>query len=290
VTAPDAGSSPAARDLEGFNFLITGSNTGIGRAAALAAAARGAHVILAARSEERTRPVLAAITAAEGPAAGRFVPLDLGDLASVRTAAADIRGSCDRLDVLLNNAGVAGGRGQTRDGFELAFGVNHLGHYLLTRLLLDRLARARHGRIVNVASQGHRGIQAIDFQALRQPTRTRTGLHEYGVSKLCNILFTRALASRFEGYSITSYAVHPGVVASDIWRRLPAPARVIGKLFMISSEEGAARVLHCATAGGLDSGRYYDNYQPRRPSRLADDEALRERLWSQSAEWVGLPA
>ena len=186
-------------------------------------------MLLACRSEERGRPVLEEIARRHGPDRVALVPLDLADLTSVRAAAADIAGRAPRLDLLLNNAGLAGSRGLTRDGFELAFGVNHLGHFLLTCLLLPQLRAAAPARVVNVSSRAHYAARGIDFSVLRQRSRSFTGMPEYGVSKLCNVLFTKSLTRRLAPDRITSFAVHPGVVASDIWRRLPNPARAIAK-------------------------------------------------------------
>ena len=135
--------------------------------------------------------------------------LDLSDLASVRAAAEQLIARGGRIDGLINNAGVAGARGQTRNGFELAFGVNHLGHFLFTRLLEARLRESAPARVVNVSSEAHRRINGIDFAALREPTKTRTGLYEYGVSKLCNILFTREIARRWAGSGITGVRAPP---------------------------------------------------------------------------------
>jgi retinol dehydrogenase-12 len=275
-------------ELTGRTALITGANTGLGRIAAERLADRGARVLLACRSESRARPVLDAITARHGASRAALIPLDLADLASVRAAAGRINEATDRLDLLLNNAGVAGSRGLTRDGFELAFGVNHLGHFLLTLLLMPLLRAAGQARIVNVSSRAHYRPSGIDFAALRQRSRSLTGLPEYGVSKLCNVLFTRTLTARTAGQGLTAVALHPGVVATEIWRRIPNPARYLAhKLFMISAAEGAERLLRAALRPDVVPGAYYDQFEERRPSRLADDPALADRLWRESAAWTG---
>jgi NAD(P)-dependent dehydrogenase (short-subunit alcohol dehydrogenase family) len=273
------------KDLEGKTFLVTGANTGIGRVTALELARRGGRVWLACRSEDKTRPVLDEIRAETGREA-RFVALDLSDLASVRRAARTLLDSGEPLDVLVNNAGMAGKRGATKDGFETTFGVNHLGHFLLTSLLLARLRQRPDARVVNVSSKAHHDAKAIDFGALRRPTETTTGLREYAVSKLCNVLFTRELARREQ--AVRAYSLHPGVVASDVWRNVPAPARVIMKLFMISNEEGAKTTLHCATSPDVlaQSGRYFDRCREARTGGLASDDALAEKLWKTSEEWT----
>jgi NAD(P)-dependent dehydrogenase (short-subunit alcohol dehydrogenase family) len=275
------------RDLDGKEVVITGANTGIGRATAENLAARGAHVTLACRSEERTRPVLDAIAAAGGRAT--FVPLDLASLADVRACGERLAAIDKPLDILINNAGLAAARSLTKDGFEIAFGTNHLGHFLLTMLLMPRLRAAKGARIVNVASRAHYSPKGIDWDAVRAPTRTRTALHEYGVSKLANVLFTKELARRLGDAGPHAYSLHPGVVASDVWREVPWPVGSLIKLFMISNEDGAKTTLYCATSPetASHSGRYYDKSREKRAAALADDEALARTLWEKSAAWTG---
>jgi NAD(P)-dependent dehydrogenase (short-subunit alcohol dehydrogenase family) len=234
------------KDLDGRSFLVTGANTGIGRVTAIELARRGGTVTLAGRSEERTRPVLDEIAAAGGKAS--FLPLDLGDLASTARAAKAFLDSGARLDVLVNNAGIAGPRGLTKDGFEVTFGTNHVGPFLFTTLLLPRIREGAAPRIVNVASHAHYRVEAMDWDALRQPTRSISAFPEYGVSKLCNVLFTKELARGRAGAGVHSYSLHPGAVASDIWRRIPWPFSGLLKLFLISNEQGALTSLHCATS------------------------------------------
>jgi NAD(P)-dependent dehydrogenase (short-subunit alcohol dehydrogenase family) len=274
---------------DGANVLVTGANTGIGRATALALAKQGARVILACRSEERTRPVLDEIAKSGGRA--EFLSLDLADLASVRACAATALARSEPLAILVNNAGLAGAHGLTKDGFELAFGTNHLGHYLLTRLLLPALEKSPEARVVNVSSEAHYRPTRIDWEAVRRPPATLTAFDAYAVSKLANVLFTRELARRVPP-SIHVYALHPGRVASDVWREVPWGVRHLMKLFMISNEEGARSVLHCATGDDVreQTGTYYDGRVERRPSRIARDDALAKELWDRSAAWTGLPS
>lgn len=275
------------KDLANRFVVITGANTGIGRATAESLGRRGCTVVLAGRSAERTQPVLEAIRSAGGEA--QFVELDLGELASVRAGAARIRDLGRPIDILINNAGLAGQRGLTKDGFELTFGTNHLGHFLLTVLLAEKLKSAAAARIVNVASKSHYAAKGIDFAALQKPTRSVTGLPEYEVSKLANLLFTSELARRLGPSGVHSYALHPGVVASDIWRRIPWGLRSLAKLLMISNEEGAKTSLYCATSPEVadHDGRYYDKCREKKPSRLARDAELAKQLWEKSAQWVG---
>lgn len=282
-----------ANDLTSKTFIVTGANTGIGKVTAKELARRGAHVVLACRSQDKTLPVIDEIVRDTGNAKVEYIHLDLGDLASVRACAEAILARGFPIHGLINNAGMAGTRGLTRDGFELTWGTNHLGHYLLTRLVLDRVKQAGRARIVNVASASHYQATGIDWDAMRRPTRSPTGMREYAVSKLSNVLFTKELARRLEGTGITTYAVHPGVVATDVWRRVPAPLRWLIKQFMITPEQGAQASLRCATAPELadQTGRYYDvGGKEKQPSALAEDAELARTLWTRSAEWTGLPA
>jgi len=284
---PPPSPSPA-RALDGRLYIVTGANSGIGRVTAQQLAKRGARVVVAGRSAERCAAVAAElrreVDAAGAPSRIEVLALDLGDFASVRAAAAQVIERGWRIAGLINNAGVAGSHGRTRDGFELAFGVNHLGHFLFTRLLEGRLRDSAPARVVNVSSDAHLRIDGIDFAALEQPTRTRTALHEYGVSKLCNVLFTRELARRWAGSGITAYSLHPGVIATDIWRQVPQPLRWLMTRLMATPEDGAATTLMCATAPELAtvSGRYYRNRHEAKPSRAAEDDALADRLWRES--------
>jgi NAD(P)-dependent dehydrogenase (short-subunit alcohol dehydrogenase family) len=248
-------------------------------------------VVLACRSPEKAEPALAQIRAEVPGAEVELLPLDLASLASVRRSAEAFLARDLPLHVLVNNAGLAGQRGVTEDGFEMTFGVNHLGHFLFTLLLLPRLVASAPARIVNVSSKAHYDAKGIDFGRLRESTRTTTGLAEYAVSKLANVLFTRELARRLEGTGVTTYALHPGVVATDVWRRIPFPFDALMKAFMISPEKGAETTLHCATSPALakESGRYYDACKEKRPSDRALDDALARELWAKSLEWTGAP-
>jgi retinol dehydrogenase-12 len=282
----------------GRTFLVTGGNTGIGRATATALARDGGRVYIACRSQELGEAAVARIKAEAGVAGAasgaggdpvRLLPLDLASLASVQSCAAAFLALGEPLHVLVNNAGVGGQRGLTADGFELHFGVNHLGHFALTMLLLDRLKASGPARIVNVSSEAHYGAPGIDFDALKRRTPSFTGQREYAVSKLCNVLFTQELARRLQGAGVTSYALHPGVVASDIWRRVPWPARSLIKRRMLTTGQGAVTSVYCATSPEVaaESGLFYDKCRVREPSQVATPE-LAELLWKYSAEWTGL--
>ena len=281
------------QQLANKTFIVTGANTGIGKVTAKELARQGAHVILACRNQAKTDAVIEEIKRETGNDKVEYIALDLGSLDSVRACAKALLARDIPIHGLINNAGLGGQRGTTKDGFEIQFGTNHLGHYLLTRLLLDKIKQSDGARIVNVASKAHYQAKAIDWEAVRKPTRTVSAMREYSVSKLSNVLFTKELARRLEGTNVTTYAVHPGVVATDVWRRVPGPFRWVIKKFMITPEEGAQASLRCATAPELakETGRYYDvGGKETRPSRLVEDADLAQQLWSKSAEWTGLPA
>lgn len=278
-----------AGDLEGRTFLITGANTGIGLETLRALAARDARVYIAVRSQERGRRAIEEIAGQTGNRNLELLPLDLGDLDSVRACADSFLATGEPLHGLINNAGVAGSRGMTASGFERMFGTNHVGPFLLTGLLLERLRSSAPARIVNVASAAHYRATGIDWEAVRRPTRSLTGMAEYSVSKLANVLHAQELARRLEGSAVTTYSLHPGVIASDIWRRVPWPVRPLIKRRMDSPERGARTPLYCATSPELarESGRYYDDCRPRNPGAAAT-AALAAELWRRSSEWTGV--
>jgi retinol dehydrogenase 12 len=283
----------ASPDLTGKRFFVTGANSGIGRATARELVRLGATVWVACRSQEKAAAVACELRRATR---GHVEPtaIDLADLQSVQACAASFLERGEPLDVLINNAGIAWrAGGTTRQGFELFFGVNHLGPFLLTNLLLPALLAAPAGRVVNVSSMAHYEAADIDWAALRRPTVHRLGRPEYCVSKLCNILHAKELARRYASTSLRSFALHPGVVASGVWRGMPLLERwstlllwlVRGKL--ISNEGGARTSLHCAIdASPADSGLYFDACRPVTPSKLALDPVLARTLWERSEEWT----
>ncbi len=268
--------------------LITGANTGIGRVTARELARQGVHVFVACRSAERTQGLLDEVRAADPGARIEWLELDLTSFKSIHQCAQAFLATGLPLHLLINNAGLAASRGLTQDGFELAFGVNHVGHFLLTQLLLDRIKSSAPGRIVTVASKAHYRAPGIDWTAVRQPTKTTTGLNEYCVSKLANVLFSAELGRRLQGSGVTTYSLHPGVVASDVWRSVPWPLRSMAKLFMISTEKGATTSLYCANSPSVvdQTGLYYDACRVKEPSRAARDTSLAAALWKASEDWV----
>lgn len=267
--------------------MVTGANTGIGRETAASLAGRGARIVLACRSEARASRVMDEIAAQTGNTRLEFLPLDLADLSSVRACAATFLATGDPLHALINNAGLAGRRGLTDSGFELHFGTNYVGPFLLTSLLLDRLRESAPARIVNVSSEAHYRAPGIDYDAVRAPTRSFTGMPEYSVSKLANVLHAQELARRLEADGVTTYALHPGVIASDIWRRVPWPVRPLMKLRMRSTQEGAATSLYCATSAEVanESGSYYEDSRRKEPAAVATAR-LGAELWERSTAWT----
>lgn len=276
-------------ELAGKTFVVTGANTGIGRATVQALADRGARrIVIAARSRDKTQPVIEELGARARDTEVRFVALDLGELASVRRAADELLQKDWTIDALINNAGIGGVPGLTRDGFELAFGTNHLGHFLFTEKLLPLVTRAPAGRIVNVSSNAHYRAKGIDWDALRRPSATVSAMPEYAVSKLCNVLHAKELARRLAGTKVTTYAVHPGVVASDIWsRRLGIFAKLV-TWTMLTNEDGARTQLRCATDPTLagETGLFYAKEKAKAPNPVADDVALQDELRRRSEAWV----
>jgi retinol dehydrogenase-12 len=273
--------------LTGKVALVTGANTGIGLVTARELARRGARVFIACRSAERAKPAAEQIRSATGKDV-ELLDLDLSDLESVRRCADGFLASGAPLHLLINNAGLAGAHGLTKSGFELAFGVNHIGHFLLTKLLLERLQSSGEARVVTVASKAHYRAKTIDFDAVRKRTATSTALPEYGVAKLANVLFSAELGRKLAGSGVTTYSLHPGVVATDVWRTVPGPLRWLIKQFMITVEQGAETTLHCATsrAAAAETGLYYDKSRAVEPGTAAKDRALAAELWRRSEEWV----
>lgn len=274
--------------MKGKTVVITGANTGIGRATAHALATRGARVFFACRSREKTEPVIEAMRRATGNPELFFHELDLADLAKVRASAKALLATIERLDVLINNAGLVRVRELTAQGFEMTFGVNHLAHLLFTLLLEPALVKAAPSRVVTVASRAHeRTSRPIDYASLRRPTASFLGWSEYMQSKLANMLSHFALDRRWRSKGVHTYAVHPGVIASSIWRQAPTPLRQVAMAFMRTEEEGARSSVHCASsdAAGAESGLYYgETGEHRKPSALATDEAAQEALWRWSME------
>ena len=273
--------------------LITGASSGIGRVTALALARAGHRIVLAGRGERKHQPVLDEIAALPGAPEARWLPLDLGDLASVAACVKAFEALGWPLHTLILNAGLAGQRGRSASGFEMAFGVNHLGHFALTQALLPCLQASAPARVITVASKMHFRAKGLDWDALQQPTASLTGVPEYNASKLANVLFATELARRLAGTGVESYVVHPGIVATDVWRHVPRLVRPLLSLMfnMITPEEGARSTLKCATtpSAQLQPGGYYERERLKPPSVLAQDTALALALWERSVQWTKVP-
>uniref|UniRef100_A0AAQ5ZHH1 Dehydrogenase/reductase (SDR family) member 13a, duplicate 3 n=1 Tax=Amphiprion ocellaris TaxID=80972 RepID=A0AAQ5ZHH1_AMPOC len=275
--------------LQGKTAIVTGSNTGIGKATALDLAKRGARVILACRSKERAEAAAFDIRRESGNSQVVFMQLDLASLKSVRSFAKTFLKTEPRLDILINNAGVMG-PGRTEEGFSMAFGVNHLGHFLLTNLLLERLQQCGPSRVVTVTGLLYR-FGNIDFPLLASKKDLVPGqftwhkFQAYCHSKLCNVLFTRELANRLQGTKVTCYTLHPGVIYTDLCRNLSLWLQLLmmpfAKLFFLDPEGGAQTTLHCALQEGIEplSGRYYSNCVLQQVGAKGRDDALAKKLW-----------
>jgi retinol dehydrogenase 14 len=289
VTAPDP--TAPAPDLHGRTVVVTGGNSGIGKEAAVELAAMGAHVVVAARSRTKGEAAVAEIKSRASSDAVELADLDLASIASIHAFADKFLANHDRLDVLLNNAGLTlRKRAETADGFEMVFGVNHLGHFLLTSRLRERLIESAPARVVNVASDAHRFARGgLDFDDLMATKRYRPFL-VYARSKLANILFTRELARRLEGTGVIANCFHPGYIDSGFGRNnqgfFASLMSMGSSLFARSPEQGADTLIWLATApeAGQTSGEYFYNRKPRRTKGLARNSELAKKLWNYTEE------
>ncbi|MGH8127286.1 MAG: SDR family oxidoreductase [Gammaproteobacteria bacterium] len=283
----------AIPDLSGKTILVTGATSGIGCEAAAAFAAAGAHTVIVGRNQDKTDAMLAEIKGRSGSNAVEALLCDFSSQAAIRKLAQRILDRYPRLDVLVNNAGgVHAQRTLTEDGIEATFAVNHLGYFLLTLLLLDRLVASAPARIVNVASTAHyRGTLDFDDLGFEQGYAI---MKAYARSKLANVLFTRELAKRLEGRGVTVNALHPGVVATHIWDGAPSWTQplfaVVKRVFMTTPSQGAETIIYLATYPDVAdvSGLYFEKNRPKEPSKLACDDAIAERLWVESERLTGL--
>ena len=273
--------------MDGTVCLITGANAGLGAATARALAGAGSTIVMGCRDRGRGEAARAAIVAATGNPAVELLLVDLARPDSVREAVATFCRRYDRLDILINNAAVfTGQRVVTPDGLEVMFATNHLGHFLLTNLLLGRLRASAPARVITITAPSTTKLDFDDLQAERQ----FRALTAFGASKMCNLLFTFELARRLDGTGVTANAVHPGLVRSNIMKDAPAPVRWASWLFSAPPERAARAVVHAATAPELAgvTGQFLKGGKPIAADAFAQDRAVQRRLWEVSAEIVGL--
>ncbi|XP_068180716.1 retinol dehydrogenase 12 [Antennarius striatus] len=283
--------------MDGKTVVITGANTGIGKETSRDLASRGARVIMACRDLTRAEEAAEEIRRSTGNGNVVTRHLDLASLYSVRQFAKDFLDSEDRLDILINNAGVMMcPRWLTEDGFETQLGVNHLGHFLLTNLLVPKLKSSAPSRVVTVSSIAHRGGR-IHFDDPFSERRPYSSLESYRQSKLANVLFTRELAHRLRGSGVSSFCLHPGVIRTELGRHVHSWFPFLGLLLSLPSlllmktpVQGSQTSIHCAVAPGLEeqSGTYFSDCVEKEVAPEGRDSAVARRLWEESARLVGL--
>jgi NAD(P)-dependent dehydrogenase (short-subunit alcohol dehydrogenase family) len=278
--------------MTGTTVLVTGGSGGIGKATALGLATMGAHLAITGRDRGRTDAAAVEIRTVGGGQVDAFVA-DLSSQSELRRLADEVLQRLPRIDVLVNNVGgYWNTRHVTADGLERTFALNHLAAFLLTDLLLDRLKQSAPARVITVSSHVQASGQ-IDFDDL-QGARSYSGARAYGQSKLANVLFAYELARRLRGTSVTSNALHPGVVRTSFGAEDPGGVqRLLTPLmrpFINAPAKGAATSIHMASAPDLEqvSGRYFVNSKPKRSSKGSHDEAVAARLWQVSADLVGV--
>lgn len=270
--------------------VVTGTTHGIGRVTARELARAGRTVVMLCRdltlAAETQREIVALVPGTQV----EVVRCDLSSFASVRAAAAEVRQRFPSVELLVNNAGIVSTKHRMSvDGFELVFATNHLGPFLLTQLLLDRID-PRHGRIVNVASVVHYSGR-LDLDNVRDPDARYMSVRAYSRSKLANVVYTLALARRLEGTGIAVNCLHPGIVSTNLLPRWLELVRPLFRRTIIDAERGARTSLYLALAPELADvrGRYFDEHQVEQPpAPIAMDREAQELLWTRCTEWTGL--
>ncbi|KAG7488557.1 hypothetical protein MATL_G00036100 [Megalops atlanticus] len=276
--------------LDGKTAIVTGANTGIGKETARDLAKRGARVILACRDMAKAELAVSEIVKDVGIANVVPCKLDLADTKSICEFAEHVYNSETAVHFLINNAGVAiCPYSTTADGYEMQFGVNHLGHFFLTFLLLDLLKHSAPSRVINLSSITH-SMGKIHFEDLNSE-KSYHPVRAYVQSKLANILFTRELARKLEGTGVTVYAVDPGIVNTDMTRHMKSSLQMFVKAFSFlirTPAEGAYTTLYCALTPDLLSGGYYRNCAQAECSRAASDDRTARNLWVVSCHLLGI--
>ena len=284
---PNAGDS-----MTGKVCLITGATSGIGAITARELARRGATVVMIGRNPEKCRATVEAISAATGHENVASLCADLSSQAEVRRVAREFLDRYSRLDVLINNAGaLLAPRTESVEGIEMTFALNHLAYFLLTDLLLDRLKASAPARIVNVASDAHRAVKAIDFDDLQYRRRRYRPFRVYCQSKLANVMFTNELARRLAGTGVTANSLHPGFVATNFFvGRQPIHWLMRWAAFWVAipPEQGAQTSIYLASSPEVEgiTGQYFEKCRSVIPSRAALDESAARRLWEVSEQLV----
>ena len=277
--------------MRGKTVVITGATSGIGQVAAERLAAMGARLVLVARDKTRGEAELARLRSLTPGINHAIHYADLSLLAEVKRVAAEIAAAEPRIDVLINNAGALfATRHITSDGLELTFATNHMSYFILTHGLRERLRSSAPARVVNVASDAHKG-RKLDFNDLQ--SNNFNGFGVYGRSKLCNILFTRELARRWNGTGVTANSLHPGFVSTrfgDQSGGLLSLGVRAAKMFAISPEKGAETIIYLASSeeAAKSSGLYFYKCKPATPTKEAQDDDVARRLWQESEKIAGI--
>ena len=278
--------------MHGKVIVITGATSGIGQVAAERLAGMGARMVLVARDRARGEAALARLRECAPGSGHKIHYADFSRLAETKRVAAAIAAAEPHIDVLINNAGALfNSRHVTEDGLELTFATNHLAYFVLTHGLRERLIASAPARVINTASDAHKGAK-LEFDDLQSANNYR-GFKVYSRSKLCNILYTRELARRLAGTGITANCLHPGFVASrfgDQSGGLFSYVLRFAKIFAISPEKGADTIVYLASSPEVAnvSGGYFDKCCPATPSKEAQDGAAAERLWQETAKLAGI--
>jgi len=286
-------------DLKNKIVIVTGANTGIGFETVSTLSSMGAHVIAACRDQKKGQEVIKKIKSKINKASVEFIKLDLEDKKSIKQFAEEFKKNHEKLDILINNAGVmACPLSKTKDGFEMQIGVNHLGHFYLTSLLMESLKAAPKSRVVNVSSRAHFRGGPIDFEDINWNTRPYVPLDAYGQSKLANVLFSHELNKRYSEHNITSYSLHPGVIRTELGRHIVTGWKKVVFFFAYPVYwyftkdvwHGAQSTIYCAVAPGLEKegGKYFSDCAVTKPKPDGENDGIAKKLWEKSEQLLGI--